>query len=76
MKAISIIPGKGEAQLKTYDEPTIKHPYEVKIQILEVGICGRTAKKCWVDERMHQKEVRTSSSATKCSVVLWKPEQR
>jgi len=40
MKAISIIPGKGEAQLKTYDEPTIKHPHEVKIQILEVGICG------------------------------------
>lgn len=40
MKAISITPGKGNAILKTFDEPEIQNPGEVKIKILEVGICG------------------------------------
>lgn len=40
MKAISIQPGTVDAQLKEYPEPRIQSPTQVKIKILEVGICG------------------------------------
>lgn len=40
MKAISIVPGIGDVQLKEFPEPQIETPTQVKIKILEVGICG------------------------------------
>lgn len=40
MKAIAIQPGKNETQLLEVDEPVIKDPCDVKVKILQVGICG------------------------------------
>lgn len=40
MKAISIIPGSTAVELKDFPEPKIESPTQVKIKILEVGICG------------------------------------
>lgn len=40
MKAIAIIPGKGDVQLIDIEEPTIAEPSHVKLKVLEVGICG------------------------------------
>jgi threonine dehydrogenase-like Zn-dependent dehydrogenase len=40
MKAIAITPGKGNAQLIYVDEPGIESEDEIKIEVLEVGICG------------------------------------
>lgn len=40
MKAISITPGSTDVQLKEWPEPEITTPTQVKIRILEVGICG------------------------------------
>ncbi len=40
MKAIAIAPGTVDAQLKDFQEPQIETPTDVKIKILEVGICG------------------------------------
>ena len=40
MKAIAIKPGTVDIQLTDVPEPQIQSPTQVKIQILEVGICG------------------------------------
>lgn len=40
MKAIAITPGVPEATLITIEEPQISTPTQVKIKVLEVGICG------------------------------------
>ncbi len=40
MKAIAIIPGKGDVQLIDIEEPTVTAPSHVKLKVLEVGICG------------------------------------
>lgn len=40
MKAISIKPGTGGTVLLELDEPQLKTPTQVKIKVLEVGICG------------------------------------
>lgn len=40
MKAIAIVPGKGDVSLITVEEPVISSPDEVKLEVLEVGICG------------------------------------
>lgn len=40
MKAIAIIPGTKELKWIERDEPVIKNPDEVKLKVLEVGICG------------------------------------
>ena len=40
MKAISILPGSGNIHLAEVEEPGITGPDEVKIKILQVGICG------------------------------------
>jgi threonine dehydrogenase-like Zn-dependent dehydrogenase len=40
MKAIAITPGKGNVELITVQEPVISAPDEVKMEVLEVGICG------------------------------------
>ncbi len=40
MKAIAIIPGTTQVSLTDIKEPLINAPDEVKIKILQVGICG------------------------------------
>ncbi|HLN22035.1 MAG TPA: glucose 1-dehydrogenase [Bacteroidales bacterium] len=40
MKAIAIKPGKGEAHLLDINEPAIINSDEIKLKVLEVGICG------------------------------------
>lgn len=40
MKAIAIKPGKGEAHLLEVEEPFIMNSDDVKIEVIEVGICG------------------------------------
>lgn len=40
MKAIAIVPRKGDIQLIDIEEPAVTEPFHVKLKILEVGICG------------------------------------
>ena len=40
MKAISLIPGTTQVYLQDIPEPVIQNPDEIKIKMLEVGICG------------------------------------
>jgi glucose 1-dehydrogenase len=40
MKAISIFPGQAGSHIIDKQEPSIKSPHDVKVKILEVGICG------------------------------------
>lgn len=40
MKAISIIPKTTNHFLKDWPEPQIEHPDEIKVKVLQVGICG------------------------------------
>jgi threonine dehydrogenase-like Zn-dependent dehydrogenase len=40
MKAISLVPGTTNLHISDVDEPQIKKKSEIKIKILEVGICG------------------------------------
>ncbi|HLP74038.1 MAG TPA: glucose 1-dehydrogenase [Bacteroidales bacterium] len=40
MKAIAITPGKGDARLIDINEPSISSDNEVKLKVVEVGICG------------------------------------
>src|SRR3990172_5263884 len=40
MKAVAVFPEKRETRIIEVEEPQIWHPQEVKVQILEVGICG------------------------------------
>lgn len=40
MKALALVPGTTEISLRDYPEPAIETPTQVKMKILEVGICG------------------------------------
>lgn len=40
MKAIAIVPGKGDIHLVDKEEPQIELPNQVKLKVLQVGICG------------------------------------
>lgn len=40
MKAIAITPGKGNVELINVAEPVIGAPGEIKLEVMEVGICG------------------------------------
>lgn len=40
MKAIAINPGTSGVKLVDRDEPVLKNPDEIKLQVLQVGICG------------------------------------
>jgi threonine dehydrogenase-like Zn-dependent dehydrogenase len=40
MKAIAIVPGKGNAHVVEVEEPSVNNIDEVKLEVLEVGICG------------------------------------
>ena len=40
MKAVAVFPGKREVQLIDHPEPAIESPTQVKVKVLEVGVCG------------------------------------
>jgi threonine dehydrogenase-like Zn-dependent dehydrogenase len=40
MKAVAVFPSKRKVQLIDHPEPTIDSPTEVKVRVLDVGICG------------------------------------
>ena len=40
MKAISLVPGTTNISLEEVEEPIITHPHEIKMQVIQVGICG------------------------------------
>jgi threonine dehydrogenase-like Zn-dependent dehydrogenase len=40
MKAISLVPHTTDVSLKDINEPAISSPYDIKMKVLEVGICG------------------------------------
>ena len=40
MKAISLVPGTSNISLKDVTEPVIQHSDEIKMKVLQVGICG------------------------------------
>jgi threonine dehydrogenase-like Zn-dependent dehydrogenase len=40
MKALSITPGRGDVRIIDVDEPQIQFPDDIKLKVLQVGICG------------------------------------
>jgi threonine dehydrogenase-like Zn-dependent dehydrogenase len=46
MKAIAVYPGKREVKLIEREEPRLEGPTEVKIRMLEVGVCGTDKELC------------------------------
>ena len=46
MKAIAVFPGKHEIRLVDHPEPRIFTPTDVKLRILEVGVCGTDKEIC------------------------------
>ena len=40
MKAIAIVPGKGQASIVEADQPVLREPHQLLVRVLEVGICG------------------------------------
>ncbi len=46
MKAIAVFPGTHEIKLIEHEEPHITRPMEVKVRMLEVGVCGTDREIC------------------------------
>jgi len=46
MKAIAVHPGSREVRLVELAEPTLREPHDVKVKILEVGVCGTDREIC------------------------------
>jgi len=46
MKAVAVFPAKRAVQLTTHDPPRIEHPTQVKLRMLDVGICGTDREIC------------------------------
>src|SRR3989442_5842272 len=46
MKAIAVFPGKREIRLVDHPEPKISTPTDVKLRMLEVGVCGTDKEIC------------------------------
>ncbi len=40
MKAVAVVPASQEVKLVEHPEPAVASPTEVKLQMLEVGVCG------------------------------------
>src|SRR5271169_3473488 len=49
MKAIAVFPGTREIKLIDHPEPAIESPTQVKLRILEVGVCGTDKEICQFD---------------------------
>jgi glucose 1-dehydrogenase len=52
MKAIAIFPDKKDVRLIEVDPPAIQNPTDVKIQILDVGVCGTDIKLCAFEHKV------------------------
>jgi len=46
MKAIAVIPGEHEVKLIRHEEPKLRQPRDVKLRMLEVGVCGTDREIC------------------------------
>jgi len=46
MKAVAVFPESKEVKLVEHDEPNISSPTEVKLRVLEVGVCGTDKEIC------------------------------
>src|ERR1043166_4136441 len=46
MKAIAVFPNKHEARIIDQSEPKISRPTDVKLRVLEVGVCGTDKEIC------------------------------
>jgi len=46
MKAIAVFPAKRDVKLITSNPPKLEHPTQVKLRILEIGICGTDREIC------------------------------
>jgi len=46
MKAVAVFPAKRAVQLITCDPPGLEHPTQVKLRMLDVGICGTDREIC------------------------------
>ena len=40
MKALALVPGTTDVSLRNYPDPQIEKPTQVKMKVLEVGVCG------------------------------------
>src|SRR5690242_3046275 len=46
MRAVAVYPRKREVNLIERPEPSVKSPTEVKVRMLEVGVCGTDKELC------------------------------
>ena len=46
MRAIAVVPGRREVALVDHPEPELSGPYEVRLRMLEVGVCGTDREIC------------------------------
>jgi threonine dehydrogenase-like Zn-dependent dehydrogenase len=46
MKAVAVLPGAREVKIIEHEEPRVTRPTEVKLRILEVGVCGTDKEIC------------------------------
>lgn len=46
MKAVAVVPDKREVRLVQHEEPKISSPSQVKLRMLEVGVCGTDKEIC------------------------------
>ena len=46
MKSIAVIPGERDVKLIERHAPKLRCPRDVKLRILEVGVCGTDLEKC------------------------------
>src|SRR5690348_2695305 len=46
MKAVAVFPGQREVRIIERDEPRIRDPFDVKLRMLEVGVCGTDKELC------------------------------
>ena len=49
MKAIAVVPESRDVRLIELDEPQLRSPHDVKVRILEVGVCGTDREICRFD---------------------------
>jgi len=46
MKAIAVTPGKKQLGLLDFPEPPLRTPTDVKLKMLEIGVCGTDKEIC------------------------------
>jgi glucose 1-dehydrogenase len=53
MKAVAVFPGKKEIKVIDLEVPQISEPDQVKVRMLDVGVCG-TDEELWVVKKEHR----------------------